>query len=76
MSARHTTAPHRVSKNQGGAVNALIDYCQFQMNVLIEARIESGNLRIRADDYADWLLARCAARERFGFNPDNIVREM
>ena len=76
MSARITTAAHRVSKNAGGAVAALTDYCQFRMDVLIEARLENGNLRIKADNYAEWLLAKISAREQFGFNPDNIVREL
>ncbi len=77
MSARNTTEPHRVSKNASGIVNALTDYCQFQLGVMIVARIdENGSLMIKADDYADWLLARCAAREQFGFDPENIVREL
>lgn len=77
MSARNTTAQHRVSKNASGIVNALTDYCQFQLGVLIVARIdENGNLLIKSKDYADWLLARVAAREQFGFDPQNIVHEL
>ncbi len=77
MSARNTTAQHRVSKNASGVVNALTDYCQFQLGVLIVASVdENGNLRIRSKNYADWLLARITAREKFGFAPENIVHEL
>lgn len=77
MSARNTTAPHRVSKNASGVVNEFCDYCQFRLGVLIVANIdENGNLRIRSNDYADWLLAKIAAREQFGFDAENIVREL